>query len=122
MAVPLCRPTWTHNSPRGSPRAWAARMRPATAKAARQACSACSGLAAGAPQKAMTASPMNLSTVFAFGLDGLGGELDDGHPPVAQTFAQAGEAGEVGEQDGQLPLLQDRQKMHGHQSPDRRSE
>ena len=72
----------------------------------------------------MTASPMNLSTVFALGLDGLGGgELDDRrHHPVAQTFAQAGEASEVGEQDGQLPLLQDRQKMHGHQSHDRRSE
>ena len=45
----------------------------------------------------------------ALGLDRLAGELeelaDDRHHAVAQALAQAGEAGEVGEQDGELPAL-----------------
>ena len=79
------------------------------ASAARQAWSAWSGSGEGAPQKAMTASPMNLSTVPPSASTACAGQLqelaDDRDHPVAQALAQAGEAGEVGEQDGELAPL-----------------
>ena len=68
-----------------------------------------SGWSSGAPQKAMTASPMYLSSVPPFE-DDVGHRrevlVEEGDQRLGvERLGDRGEAADVGEEDGQLPLL-----------------
>ncbi len=92
------------------PRVWTAST---SSRAARTARSASSSWAVGAPQTAITASPMNFSTVPAVAVDDVARQVEVAAQELAgvlrvASFGEGREADEVGEQDGDQATLGDR--------------
>ena len=113
----LVAPRVTAASPVSTPaRAWmpgpSTRTASTSSSAARTARSASSSRAVGAPQTAITASPMNFSTVPAVARDHLAGDVEVAGERVADLLGVAllgegREADEVGEQDRDEAALGD---------------